>query len=128
VALCLPGGLSPTRPSGQWGLRDEGLRWLLPVGRVQLAQITREALLELRSAPFYLRPREVPIAIVHRLELAAVDAHQIGGALAAFGAGAVRSFTGDYLLAFMMSGFACLLASLLVLRVTRPASEIVPAV
>jgi MFS family permease len=45
--------------------------------------------------------------------------HQIGGALAAFGAGAVRSLTGDYLLAFLTSGLACLLASLLVLRVTR---------
>lgn len=45
--------------------------------------------------------------------------HQIGGAVAAFGAGAVRSVTGDYLLAFLTSGLACLLASLLVLRVTR---------
>jgi MFS family permease len=45
--------------------------------------------------------------------------HQIGGALAAFGAGAVRSETGDYLLAFVTSGIACLLASLIVLRVTR---------
>ena len=53
-------------------------------------------------------------------------AHQIGGALAAFGAGAVRSFTGDYLLAFMTSGLACLLASLLVLRVTRPAPAMAP--
>jgi hypothetical protein len=33
------------------------------------------------------------------------------------GAGAVRSFSGDYLLAFMTSGLACLLASLLVLRI-----------
>jgi sugar phosphate permease len=54
-------------------------------------------------------------------------AHQVGGALAAFGAGAVRSFTGDYPLAFMTSGLACLLASLLVLRVTRPAPATVPA-
>jgi predicted MFS family arabinose efflux permease len=54
--------------------------------------------------------------------------HQLGGALAAFGAGAVRSFTGDYLLAFITSGLACLLASLLVLRVTRPAPALVPAV
>jgi len=46
--------------------------------------------------------------------------HQIGGALAALGAGTVRNLTGDYLLAFMTSGLACLLASLLVLRVTRP--------
>lgn len=53
--------------------------------------------------------------------------HQIGGALAAFGAGAVRSATGDYLLAFLTSGLACLLASLLVLRVTRPAPALAPA-
>jgi len=54
-------------------------------------------------------------------------AHQIGGAFAAFGAGTVRSLTGDYLLAFMTSGLACLLASLLVLRVNRPAPATVPA-
>jgi MFS family permease len=53
--------------------------------------------------------------------------HQIGGALAAFGAGAVRSVTGDYLLAFLTSGLACLLASLLVLRVTRSEPALVPA-
>jgi hypothetical protein len=47
--------------------------------------------------------------------------------LAAFGAGAVRSVTGDYLLAFLTSGFACLLASLLVLRVTRSEPALVPA-
>jgi hypothetical protein len=34
---------------------------------------------------------------------------QIGGALAAFDADAVRSFSGDYLLAFMTSGLASLL-------------------
>ena len=54
-------------------------------------------------------------------------AHQIGGAFAAFGAGTVRSLTGDYLLAFMTSGLTCLLASLLVLRVNRPAPAAVPA-
>ena len=54
--------------------------------------------------------------------------HQVGGALAAFGAGAVRSLSGDYLLAFLTSGLACLLASLLVLRVARPEPAIVPAV
>jgi MFS family permease len=53
--------------------------------------------------------------------------HQVGGAVAAFGAGAVRSLTGDYLLAFLASGIACLLASLLVLRITRPAPVLVPA-
>jgi MFS family permease len=45
-------------------------------------------------------------------------AHQVGGSLAAFGAGAVRSLSGSYLLAFMASGLACLMASMLVLRVT----------
>jgi predicted MFS family arabinose efflux permease len=53
--------------------------------------------------------------------------HQVGGALAAFGAGAVRSVTGDYLLAFVTSGLACLVASLLVLRVTRLEAALVQA-
>ena len=53
--------------------------------------------------------------------------HQVGGALAAFGAGAVRSASGDYLLAFLTSGLACLVASLLVLRVTRPQLAVVSA-
>ena len=44
--------------------------------------------------------------------------HQVGGAIAAFGAGAVRSFSGSYLLAFVASGAACLMASMLVLRIT----------
>ena len=44
--------------------------------------------------------------------------HQIGGAIAAYGAGAVRSVSGSYMLAFLASGVACLLASLLVLRIT----------
>jgi predicted MFS family arabinose efflux permease len=48
-----------------------------------------------------------------------VAAHQIGGALAAFGAGAVRNMTGSYVLAFLASGAACLIASLLVLRIAR---------
>ncbi|HEY3848442.1 MAG TPA: MFS transporter [Acetobacteraceae bacterium] len=45
--------------------------------------------------------------------------HQVGGALAALGAGAVRDITGTYLLAFIASGLACLAASLLVLRISR---------
>jgi MFS family permease len=53
--------------------------------------------------------------------------HQVGGALAAFGAGTVRSMTGDYLLAFLISGLACLCAALLVLRVTRPMPMAIPA-
>ncbi len=44
--------------------------------------------------------------------------HQVGGAIAAFGAGMVRSVSGSYLLAFVGSGVACLLASMLVLRIT----------
>ncbi|MGH7043039.1 MAG: MFS transporter [Acetobacteraceae bacterium] len=46
-------------------------------------------------------------------------AHQIGSSLAAFGAGEVRFLTGSYLIAFVASGVACLLASCLVLRIAR---------
>jgi predicted MFS family arabinose efflux permease len=46
-------------------------------------------------------------------------AHQLGGALAAIGAGAVRNETGSYLIAFLASGAACIMASLLVLRIAR---------
>jgi predicted MFS family arabinose efflux permease len=48
-----------------------------------------------------------------------VAGHQLGGAVAALGAGEVRSFTGSYLIAFVASGLACLMASLLVLRINR---------
>jgi predicted MFS family arabinose efflux permease len=54
-------------------------------------------------------------------------AHQVGGALAAFGAGAVRSLEGSYLLAFVASGLACLLASLVVLRISRPVPALAAA-
>ena len=53
--------------------------------------------------------------------------HQIGSAFAAFGAGAIRSLTGHYLLAFLTSGLACHLASLLVLRVTHTTPALVAA-
>ena len=43
--------------------------------------------------------------------------HQIGGAGAALGAGLVRSWTGSYLVAFVLTGVMCLCASLLVLRI-----------
>jgi MFS family permease len=46
-----------------------------------------------------------------------VCGHQLGGAVAALGAGMLRTTTGSYLSAFMASGTACLLASLLVLRI-----------
>ena len=45
-------------------------------------------------------------------------AHQIGGSIAAFGAAVARVKFGDYALAFYTSGIACLLVSILVLRIT----------
>lgn len=45
-------------------------------------------------------------------------AHQIGGSIAAFGAAVARVKFGDYALAFYTSGIACLLVSMLVLRIT----------
>ncbi len=55
--------------------------------------------------------------------------HQIGASLAAFGAGAVRTYLGDYLGAFLTSGLLCLIAVGLVLRIGRerapePISEV----
>jgi len=45
--------------------------------------------------------------------------HQIGGAVAALGDGLMRTETGSYLSAFVASGAACLIASVLVLRIAR---------
>jgi MFS family permease len=45
--------------------------------------------------------------------------HQLGAAAAAFAAGAVRTYFGDYQLAFMTSGLLCLLAAGLVIRIGR---------
>ncbi len=45
--------------------------------------------------------------------------HQMGGALAALGGGVMRNATGSYLAAFIASGAACMIASLLVLRIAR---------
>jgi predicted MFS family arabinose efflux permease len=53
--------------------------------------------------------------------------HQIGGALAAVGAGVVRTYTGSYMVAFMASGVACLAASMLVLRIARSRSAVAAA-
>jgi MFS family permease len=51
--------------------------------------------------------------------------HQMGAAAAAFGAGAVRTWFGDYQLAFMTSGLLCLLAAGLVIRIGRaPRQEV----
>ena len=48
-----------------------------------------------------------------------VCGHQMGGALAALGGGVMRNATGSYMAAFIASGAACLIASLLVLRIAR---------
>jgi predicted MFS family arabinose efflux permease len=45
--------------------------------------------------------------------------HQVGAAVAATGAGVIRTVTGDYLLAFLIAGFACLLAAAMSLGVGR---------
>ena len=45
--------------------------------------------------------------------------HQLGGAVAAMMGGEVRSLTGSYMMAFLGSGVACLIASVLVLRIAR---------
>ncbi|HJS84656.1 MAG TPA: MFS transporter, partial [Acetobacteraceae bacterium] len=55
------------------------------------------------------------------------SAHQLGGALAALGAGEVRSITGSYVLAFAGSGALCFIASVLVLRIGRRAAGVVAA-
>ena len=50
---------------------------------------------------------------------AAGKTDECDGALAALGAGAVRTQTGSYMIAFLASGAACIMASLLVLRIAR---------
>ena len=51
----------------------ECLGRLLPVGAVELLQIARDALLDLRHASIHFGAREVLVAIVDRLELVAVN-------------------------------------------------------
>jgi sugar phosphate permease len=48
--------------------------------------------------------------------------HQVGAALAATFAGSVRTYLGDYMIAFLLSGAICLLAAGLVLRINRGAA------
>jgi predicted MFS family arabinose efflux permease len=50
--------------------------------------------------------------------------HQIGGAVAAFGAALLRVQFGDYALAFYISAVLCLVAAYLVLRIARPVSKV----
>jgi MFS family permease len=56
-----------------------------------------------------------------------VAGHQIGSALAAFGAGETRFLAGSYVPAFLASGIACLLAAILVLRIARRPVAVVAA-
>jgi MFS family permease len=56
-----------------------------------------------------------------------VAGHQIGGALAALGAGETRYLMGSYVPAFLASGAACLMAALLVLRIARGRSVVAVA-
>lgn len=49
-------------------------------------------------------------------------AHQIGSSIAAFGAGAVHTWLGDYLVAFMSAGALCFVAASLVLGLSRPSA------
>ena len=58
-----------------------------------------------------------------------VASHQVGAAVAAFGAGAIRTYLGDYFDAFMIAGAACVVAAVLVLRIGRNVrSDRIPAV
>ena len=53
--------------------------------------------------------------------------HQVGAALAASFAGAVRTYLGDYMIAFLLSGTICLLAAGLVLRINKPRLPVLAA-
>ncbi|MBN3949431.1 MAG: MFS transporter [Nostoc sp. NMS7] len=46
-----------------------------------------------------------------------VAGHQLGAATAAFGAGVLRTWTGSYLQAFILSGILCLIAAVCVLQI-----------
>ncbi len=50
-------------------------------------------------------------------------AHQLGAAVAATGAGVIRTITGDYFLAFVSAGVLCLVAAVLSMGIGREASE-----
>ncbi|MBP5977370.1 MFS transporter, partial [Brasilonema sp. CT11] len=53
-----------------------------------------------------------------------VAGHQLGAATAALGAGALRTWLGSYLQAFILSGVLCLIAAVLVLRIgQRPGTR-----
>ena len=52
--------------------------------------------------------------------------HQLGGAAAAWAAGAVRGSTGDYMPVFVASGILCGVAALVVLRIPRAPRRVAP--
>ncbi len=54
--------------------------------------------------------------------------HQVGAGLAASFAGTVRTYLGDYMVAFLLSGAICLLAAGLVLRINRRGEAEAPCV
>ncbi|WP_308636431.1 MFS transporter [Paenibacillus silvisoli] len=56
-----------------------------------------------------------------------VVAHQAGAAVAAYEAGLLRDWLGSYTVPFVMSGFLCLLASLLAMRIRRNRSTAIQA-
>src|SRR4051812_19073920 len=50
-------------------LRGQRFGRLLPVGGVKLAQVAGDALLQLGTPPLHLCPRQVPVPVVHGLNL-----------------------------------------------------------
>lgn len=52
-------------------------------------------------------------------------AHQFGAAMAAFAAGALRTWLGDYQVTFISAGLLCLIACGLVIRIVRTPAEVV---
>jgi MFS family permease len=52
-------------------------------------------------------------------------AHQFGAAMAAFAAGALRTWLGDYQVTFISAGLLCLIACGLVIRIGRSPAEVV---
>ena len=53
-------------------------------------------------------------------------AHQLGAAVAAWGAGAARTWFGDYQSAFITAGLVSLLAAGLVIRITQRREDAAP--
>ena len=53
--------------------------------------------------------------------------HQVGGALAAWGAGALHDTTGSYRISFVLAGVACLVAAVGVTRIRREPAELAAA-